>query len=691
VSPRLVGLLVLVGVRSALAGAPSAAQATAAETRDAHAPIAEGALDNDVFVAIAPGVLEALVEGDRALARAHASQVSAEERARSLDAAFDPWQRALVLGESGWSWPDPTPTGERRLCEGVRAGVERRLRALAEDERARWTARFEPQAARAFAARVGRAAPARAALAGEVLRRYPLTAAAAQAALELGDLALEAGLLERARAWYARAESDATLLRLAPTLAAIEARRASTTDARANAAELWRTARGLACVDATSFGTPARGAALAEDERGLRPGGVFLADGRFALQTPEDARLFALEPSGKLASQTRLRFADYLQGYTPELHFEPPREPPGWPLLPAASGDLCVFVLGRTAPDEPNALLALTVLPERPHAALGLALGREELAARRAWAVVGELHFEGDEEGESVPALAELGDYEFQPGPVVCGERILVQVRQYEGQVKSWLLAFERGDGTLAWKQPLAAGADRVENERFARTQHRVAGQPLLVLDEPARVFVGTHLGLGVLLDGLTGEPLFGLKNRRRGEHEPGWNGDRPLLGSGPGGTPVVLWAPMDSDRVYALDPRPLARTAEGGAPAWVRPPLALGDAHELLGGDAEELLVLGERGSERVLSARRAGRDPIDALALGADERFAGLGLVSSERVWSATNRGVYLFDRTRELYLLDHAELPTTTGPAGGDLYARGAHVLVVGESMLGSLLAR
>jgi hypothetical protein len=219
-----------------------------------------------------------------------------------------------------------------------------------------------------------------------------------------------------------------------------------------------------------------------------------------------------------------------------------------------------------------------------------------------------------------------------------------------------------------------------------------VAGQPPLALEVTGapRVFVGTHLGLGVLVDPLLGEPLWGFKNRRRDEHESGWNGDRPVLGTG--AEPLLLWSPSDSDRLYPLRPVPLAGSAPAAEVVLARPPTPLFEARTLLGGDGEEVLVLGSMGKERTVSARRAGRDRVDALDLGQDERFRGLGLVSPGRVWVSTNQRLYLFDRARELYLLDDDALPQAGPEApGGDLCARGAHVLVVGSSALWSFRAR
>src|SRR5262249_26864729 len=120
-----------------------------------------------------------------------------------------------------------------------------------------------------------------------------------------------------------------------------------------------------------------------------RPGGAFLADGRLALQTAGEVLLLNLARTGELALAARLRPADFLGGYTPDLTFDAPREPPGWPLLPLADGQRLVLVLGRAQRDEANALLALELEAPVPHEELGLELGRTRPAARLAWAIVG--------------------------------------------------------------------------------------------------------------------------------------------------------------------------------------------------------------------------------------------------------------------------------------------------------------
>ncbi len=683
---------------AAVCGAPSrSAWQGADEDRTRDAPTSEGALDNDVFVPIVEAAAHALASGDQVLERARAACASgaAAEGARLHDAAFEHWREALAIGGTGAStWFESDPLDERRLAEGLHAGLARRLASLSADERARWKERLAPGADLAL-----RALPAllplaeRAGRLSEIVRLFPLTPAALRAMLELGDLALEAGLTARARAWMARAARAAELSGEPTVLAALELRRAALGPTRASGREAWQTAVGCDFVDAFSWNDAARrtGEEAGELERRPRPGGAFLADGRFVLQTASTLFLLSLNGAGELEASARLRTADYLGGYAPENLLEAPREPPGWPLLPLVDGERLVLVVGRTQAAEPNALLALELPPARPHQDLGLELGQSEPAARLAWAIVGAERLE--EQGVvPMPELEELGDYEFQPGPVASGGLIVVQARQFDGQVRAWLLGFDRRDGSLAWARWLASGADRIATQRFAETTKRVAGQPLLALEheDEGRLFVGTHLGLGVLFDALLGEPLWSFKNRRRALSDPGWEGNRPALAADADGAPVILWAPMDSDRLYTLRPLPLRTNGEESV--LVRPPAPLFQAQALLGGDAEEHLVLDGAGAVRNLSARRPGSDRVDSLDLGQDERFRGLGLVSSQRAWVSTNHALYLFDRSRELYLLDHAPIPSVGGALpGGDLQARGPHVLVVGANALWSFLTR
>jgi hypothetical protein len=690
-----VNALALVALTAATSG-----QEELLRTADAVlAPALEGPLDNDAFVAVAEPVVARLAAGDAALERARAAgdTAPAGERERQLDLAMDQWHAALTGSAPGaWVWYDPAPAGAHRLCEGVRSSVERRLLALTSQERAHWRTRLLPATKTALERLERGPMSERPALAAEFVRLHPQTEAAARAALQLGDLALEAGLGSRAAGWYARAELEAELAEAdGPLRSAIEARRKARPPPLEADQPAWHRATGMTFVDASVFAPLSqRGGSLSTGhERRPSPGGVFLADGRFALQCTEELRLYELDPSGALALTGRAGMEDLLGSHTPELRFVAPRIEPGWPLLPAAHGEQLALVVGRLWTEEPNVLLTLEVEPPTPHAALGLDLGPGAAGVLPTWALVGSELVRGDDV-RSLSALEALGEFEFQPGPAFAGDHVVVQARSYEGRVRAWLLAFDRRTGELAWQLELASGAERVPAQRFSSHPPRLSAQPLLSFEhegEP-RVFAGTHLGFGALTDGLLGEPLYGLKNRRRAEHEPGWGGGRPLLGAGRGAPDSVLWAPMDSDRLYVLRLEGLSGTDVEERAAMVALPAPRGDARTLLGGDAREHLVLGNVGRARTLSARRVGANRVDALDLGEDELFRGTGLVGPDRAWVATDRGLYLFDRTRELYLLDSAAFPPAgEAPAGGDVHGRDGHVLVVGHSAVWSFRVR
>jgi hypothetical protein len=639
-----------------------------------EAPHTEGALDNDVFVAVVEAeVLQSLQQGDQALERARAA-AQASERERQLDLAFDGWRGALARAPAGARlWLAPA-AGEVRTAEGLHAGLLRRILGLSREERARFVGRFATASGSALTE--ARLAPveAREGALAEVVRLVPASAAGARAALELADRAREAGAPARARAWLARAELEADLAGAAE-LGAASKRRALPSPAPTS--EGWQAA--LSCVPAGAFAFEARALAGAQAERRQRPGAAFLGPGRFVVQTPQELLCFAPRADGPLKPYARVSPVDLLEGALLDLTGEAPREAPGWPLRPLVDGGGVVLVLGRALEEDSNALVVLDLEPPSDTFGLGLDLGQSRAAARLRWALVGA-RWTGPEGTFELPALEALAPFEFQPGPVLAADRVVVQLRSGSAPLESWLLALERSTGRVAWLRPLARGADRVTTGRLSRASRRVAGQPLCAFETEgeARVFVGTHLGLGVLVDALDGEPLWSFKNRRRPEHEAGWSGDRPHYTTG-GTEGVLLWAPMDSDRLYTLS---AARVADDTGQVEARSPAPLSEAQTLLGGGLDEHVVAGGRGKERTVSLRRSGQDRIDALDLGEEEFFRSQGLVGDRRVWIASDRELYLFDRERELYLLDNQPLaPAGPTPPGGDIVASGSEVLVVG----------
>jgi hypothetical protein len=651
----------------------------------------EGPLENDCFLPASAEAAAALIRGDDALERSRAAPAADRDRLRTE--AFEAWQDALVAGGPEASvWAEPQDAPRRRLTVGVHGAVTARLAALAPADRSAWRTRFEGPAAAELAAAGGDAA----ALAA-VESAYPLTLAAARAALVLHDTALEEGRAGRARAWLRRAAASAGTPEddvPAGLAGALAARRAAPGRAPRVEAEpaAWERAREIEALSGVAL-------ELARDVRldprrlprtnaGARPGLVFLSPTELAVQTPRTVHLVTLDAEGALTKRSVFRPGELVEG----LHvvFEPRQlnRPPGWPLLPAAAGRDLVLVVGRALYEgQSNALLVVRA-PEAPDAdrlgILGQRRGPELL-----WGLVGNERVGADGERSLVPGLEDLVELEFQPGPLVQNELVLVQAREYGGEVESWLLALDRRTGALVWRRFLAGGSDLVPDLGRQGTAFlpRLAGQPLY--GSGGRVLVGTHLGAGALVETLDGRPVWTLRNRRRAADAPGWYAHRPL--AAPGG--ALFWAPFDSDHLYTLDPGVVPLGPEPVDAVFARSPLPRDESRVLLGGTGAAVVVQGRSGRERTVSRREGtGADRVDALYLGPGERFPGRGLVGEARVFVCSDRGRYLFDLERDLYLVDYAPLPLPESAApGGDLFARGDVILALGRDALWSFGVR
>ena len=658
-------------------------------------PGGEGPLANDCFAPTSAEAQKLLARGDEAWARQ-----------RPLAEVFDSWHDALEAGAAGASvaprpvaasaltespCPDPDGTAARRT-EGLERSVTRRLRAVGAEARAAWTARFEALADEALA-RAGR----RPSALTEVERRHPCTPGAAKAALALADLELEQGRHALARTWLERALEHVELLEPengAPgtdqswcglVRAAIEARRpVIATLAREldpdpePARAAWESATSLTPVAfvplvrnpfglaTSSAGSPANRSEPAPG-LGVQPGLCVLASGLAVVQTAERLHVFDPEdgtPRGDLIPAMLFERANWIAGATAMRS----TQPPGWPLLPVAHGDAVIAIQGRTVERSRNVLTCIEIAP-RP-AALGSS-GRvpTDLSGARVgslrWALRGDRLLDGNGLGSSGLALDQV---EFQPGPVVLGSQLFVQVREPEAattergfsqmptqeQVPSWIVAIDLASGRVQWKRYLAQGLALPRNDtRFGLSlaQPVSSAQPLATV--AGRVFCGTHLGLGALVDP-DGRLAWSFRNRRRAADAAGWSGWSPPVFA-TDSLAGLVWAPADSDFVYRLA---ASRAADAGSPL-LGTPRAIGEAEVVLGGDAEQILVLARAGRERHASAWLADGGRHDAPFLGPGERFTGHGLVSERRAMFATQRGLMLLDRTRELFLLDYAPL--------------------------------
>jgi outer membrane protein assembly factor BamB len=315
------------------------------------------------------------------------------------------------------------------------------------------------------------------------------------------------------------------------------------------------------------------------------------------------------------------------------------------------------------------------------------------------WAVLGARRLDREGAVHALDAAAPLATLELQPGPVIVGDTVVVTARSVQGELAAWLLAFDLADGELRWARQLAQGADLAAEGsrfRFGRPRRPAAQPPIAV---GALVFAGTHLGSGHLVDPLDGRIVWSVAARRRAPSVAGWAGARPAVRALPDGGHEVLWAPADSDRLYALrvDGGALPRGAAGGSAratdALFAAVQAIGEARAVLGAAPDGIVLQGRAGRERAVFRRsRDGAQRTDAVYLGREEEFRSVGSAAGARAIACSDRGLYLFDLERDLALLDYAWLGPT-GPdqpratardtgLGGELLVDGERVWVVGN---------
>jgi hypothetical protein len=728
-------LLVLDFLLTVLALVSPLAQERASASGSPQFPGEEGPLANDSYLPVSESATRQLARGDALLLELRG--VQREGAVQSADrgawsGVFDAWRAALSESRAGdcaaprpelgsadlakpgaaasSPWPDPDGTASRRT-EGVELAVLRRLASLSPAERKLWIERFETLARERLGPATAAAASFDAAPAAALEREFPATESAARAALVLAELALEEG---RSLAAVTQCERGLRHLELAglrstPLGGALEQRRdlarrwsaASGSAQRAAAPAAWQRAQSLAPLAALKLFTGGESAPRREDAllgSGLQPGLVFLEDGRALIQLPD--RICVLDPALQAITDT-FRMEAFLAPCNVEVRLAvAPAEPPGWILQPATDGRSVVVVEGQNRGASPNALVCFSLEPASP-GARGVRVGEvgsqpAALPARLRWLVHDDRTFASSGGGTLAnewPADLALHGGEFQPGPLVWDTLVLAQVREGEArdgagtaagqgnafEPSCWLVALELKTGRPLWKRFLAKGSELAQDRgRFFTPQRSArdstAGQTLVALD--GEVFAGTHLGAGALLSAADGRFLWTLKNRRRAAERrswPGWS-----IAPGPSS---LLWAPADGDHLYWLRAPDDSAQSLQAASLFERLPRSIGEAEAVLGGDRDSVLVLSRSGPRRTLSRWGAeSGERRDALELAPEERFSGPGLVSAERALFATDRGLYLFDRARDLLLLDYQPLAQLV-PRGGGVFARGDRVVVLG----------
>ena len=179
-------------------------------------PGREGPLDNDCFLPSSSDAQKELLAGDELVTRARNAAAAGQtaEARRLLGNGFERWHDALTRSTPEAAiFLETRAVAVRRVTEGLRFALRKRLEDLADDERRTWTARFADSGTTALDLALGSGAELERLL--EVQRLYPGTRAAALAGLGALDRELESGREELAgalvvrTAWHARfAQAD---------------------------------------------------------------------------------------------------------------------------------------------------------------------------------------------------------------------------------------------------------------------------------------------------------------------------------------------------------------------------------------------------------------------------------------------------------------------------------------------------
>ncbi len=629
-------------------------------------PLAGEALDNDAFLVHSASVTELLVRGDRLLVENGGGPPDA---ARAIG-AFELWRQALATSELGdavawWASEDEAVSGVPTAVESVEAAVEARLRALPQELLGLWAGRFE---ARWESVGDPLAAASEA-------RLSPGTRGATRHELREADRALALGHALSMRTHARRARVHALL--------ADDAELVSAADRRiAGASALDPTSSGKPAASAPTDAPSPPGPLRLERQLALGPaqvppslirasgrsasdrssGGLFgglceLPDGRLAIQGP--IGLLIVDPAtGRGTAFDPTKLAAEALG-SPSNATGTLVDPP-WLLRPAVSGDGLVLVEGRLQPYDAlgNVLLKLHTPPPLKNSEEGL-----EQLPELAWALRGDRWAPpGAADGVLHPLLEGLAEAEFQPGPVVAGERVVVQVRRNPGSVEAFLLGLDATTGEPLWRRLVASGQDRTADAGRFASGVRAAAAPLFEADD--RVLVTSGLGTISLHDALDGRLIWSVRHRRRATADPSFSGLQAVsieAPGGPGEDSSSIWAaaPPDSDRILLLPNHTLARPAATPTAPYALPLVLVPGASALLG--SVRFPEPRPAGSPWLLLTRREGaRHGLLAVNPHTGAQAPALRLPSGERWFRgpggaahATQKAVYLFDPGAELLL--------------------------------------
>lgn len=547
-------------------GASSPCVAAQDPAQDPATPtnLVEGAPDATVVLDGSASALDRLAAGDTAWQDAQ------------REVAFDAWRSAIVASAElesdfgGGTVVAPPPghvadvdgTLARRAEDGAWS-VRRRLAALTEAERAAWRARFEPLAEIERAA-AGHA-PERLA---RVQREFPLTRAAALAALTLADLAAERGDRDTSSAWLRRAladseDGDATLH------AAIRLRRTPEPDADTqDRDEAPPASWGLSLRKYVHFDTGV------EPRDATIPGLAFDAPsddapGEGATWYHAGGRLLRFDADGSATAALDVLAAANELGVEAGSAFSEPGAP--WDeRFACAGGDVSIaLVAGRARAERGNALIGVDT--------------RTASLPRIAWARDSNGLVQDGARVEAAALASTDALLEFQPGPLRIGDVLVVHVRAWprnvdrlhteldEARVESWCAGLDPRTGERLWSRRLATGATRRGMDRGRMAVAESTSLPALppAAGENGTVAIDTGLGAVALLDAVDGRVAWILRTARRG--------DRPAAVGGVayGGPTLGGTAP--------------ATHSESAPTCWFAPDSATGALLELAAGADED------------------------------------------------------------------------------------------------------
>jgi hypothetical protein len=596
------------------------------------------------------------MELERLLARADEA-LHHDPKHADLDAVFRAWNSALASQDANHStgasvrwdtrvhWKtteeDPPIWNDRR-SEGLNAAILLRLAQADGALTAPWQLIAEPAAAAAHAAAAS--LPVERALGplAAVSRRYPGTLSGARAALACSDLERERGRSQHAAAWITRATESARLLHDEALDAAIAARQ-NHEDSHGGPqleAEAWELAADWVFVEFVPLTdllqSPAAGV------RGLtrwNHDSLFIQGAGIAW-TIDGLGTVQAHPLRDLAKRSGQPLAEDWM-----------RPGSAWQHRPTAAADLTICVVGRVRDARSNALHAF----------------HPDTHLLPLWSVGpgGWRDARGEQLADLTRALGP-GAWEFQPGPIVVDDLLIAQARRWDlsddpdhplliepARPEAVALAFHLQTGALAWRTTLARGSEHLVDTtaRFlqARTPARSAPSP--VLCGTSLVFA-TGLGACVALDLLDGQPQRAILGRRTPDgidHAP-----RPI----PTSADTAIWMPHRGKNAYELALG--SDHLDLGTTPFAHPPSAAETWTSIIGTHHGRLLVAIARGGRHQLELLGHGdQRPRRSVQLSPSEVLVGAYALSTSRLITASDRGIFTFDLERQLYLTGHLPL--------------------------------